>query len=87
MWSQQDHTHFPSHDNTILSAVLLFHSVLSFDPLLQQYYDRVEEVWSRPSEAMSRVTLVSISGGERDVMVPSHLSIMPGAINLAVSVT
>ena len=58
---------------------------MSFDSLLHQYYDNVEEVWSRPSEAMSHVTLVSVSGGERDVMVPSHLSIVPGAINLAVS--
>lgn len=81
VWSHQDRTHCLSHD------LPLFHSVLSFDPLLQQYYDRVREVWSRPSEAMSHVTLVSISGGERDVMVPSHLSILPGAINLAVSVT
>ena len=61
--------------------------MLSFDPLIQQYYEDVEEAWSRPSEAMSAVTLVSIAGGERDVMVPAHLSIMPTAINLAVSVS
>ncbi len=54
---------------------------------MQQYYDRIEEVWSTPSEAMSAVTLVSIAGGERDVMVPAHLSLLPTAtISLAVSV-
>ena len=53
---------------------------------MQQYYDHVEEVWSSPSVAMSAVTLVSIAGGERDVMVPAHLSIVPmtTAISLAV---
>lgn len=65
-----------------LSSPLL-RPVLSFDPLIQQYYEDVEEAWSRLSEAMSAVTLVSIAGGERDVMVPAHLSIMPTAINLA----
>ena len=68
-----------------LHAPLL--AVLTFDPMMQQFYDRVEEAWSSPSAGMSRVTLVSIAGGERDVMVPAHLSIAPKAtaISLAVS--
>lgn len=57
--------------------------VLTFDPLIQQYYGRIKEVWSEPSEAMSSVTLVSISGGERDIMVPAHLSIHLMSLNLA----
>jgi len=45
------------------------------------------KVWSDPTKNLSsKVTVVSVSGGERDVMVPSHLSAVPSA-TLAVGVS
>ena len=36
------------------------------------------------SDVSGHVTLVSVAGGERDVMIPTHLTSIPGAITISV---
>ena len=47
----------------------------------------IGKVWSDPTRNLSsKVTVVSVSGGERDVMVPAHLSATPSSpVAMAVS--
>ena len=56
------------------------HTVISLDPLLQEFYVHISN-----KVGMVNVTFVSLAGGERDIMVPTLLSAIPHAINLAVS--
>ena len=42
------------------------------------------QVWSDLGVS-SHVTLVSVAGGERDVMIPTHLTSIPGAITISVT--
>ena len=63
------HSHSLSHTQT----------VISFDSLLHHFYKRPEVMDT------SHVTLVSIAGGGRDVMVPTAFTPLNQAINLAVS--
>ncbi|XP_064407052.1 GPI inositol-deacylase-like isoform X3 [Halichondria panicea] len=61
----------------IAMASPLSRPVISFDSLLHGFYEREGVV------NMSHVTLVSIAGGKRDVMVPTAITPHQGAINLA----
>lgn len=80
----------PNFNHSTVTTIIalsspLQHPVLIFDSLLHEFYERMNEVWSNPNTTTSHVTLVSISGGERDVMVPTFLTVDPKALNLGAS--
>ncbi len=47
-------------------------------------YVTILQVWSS-SGVTGHVTLVSVAGGERDVMIPTHLTAIPGIISISVT--
>lgn len=89
----------PKFDLSVVHTIITFgtphrHPVLSLDPQLMDYYETVNSFWrsqafSNDTEArLKNITLVSVSGGLRDVLVRSspssmnHLASQSQAISL-----
>lgn len=77
----------PKFDPSVVHTIITFgtphrHPVVSFDPQLMDYYETVNSFWrsqafSNDTEArLKNITLVSVSGGLRDVLVRSSPSSM-----------
>ena len=88
----------PSQVHTIITLGTPHqHPVVSLDPQLAEYYDNVNNLWrtaapgSQSSPRLQNVTLVSVSGGHRDLLVRSSLSslrqLAPGMQSISVVAT
>lgn len=89
----------PKFDPSVVRTIITFgtphhHPVLSFDPQLMDYYETVNRFWRSQAfsndteKRLKNITLVSVSGGLRDVLVRSspssmnHLASQSQAISL-----
>lgn len=77
----------PKFNPSLVHTIITFgtphhHPILSLDPQLAEYYDNINRFWksrgfiSETESRLKNVTLVSVSGGMRDVLVRSSPSSM-----------